>query len=135
MDNKKCNSEVVSNVRLKATKGAAVPAGPAQAWINTVELPVSSVMLTGAMPAGMGTPTRTPLPGHPLQRELFRRLPALRHGGDRQGGRACSGGRGSRPARERRDPHRIPAGVFRALLHPGGGHGARGHQQAAKKKQ
>ena len=65
VDNKECNSEVVSNVRLKATKGAAVPAGPTQAWINTVELPVSSVMLTGAMPAGMGTPTRTPRQGHP----------------------------------------------------------------------
>ena len=29
-------SNAMSNVGLKATKGAAVPAGPAQAWINTV---------------------------------------------------------------------------------------------------
>ena len=42
VDNKECNSEVVSNVRLKATKGAAVPTGPAQAWINTVHKKESS---------------------------------------------------------------------------------------------
>ena len=42
MDNEECNPEVVSNVRLKATKGAAVPAGPAQAWINTVHKKESS---------------------------------------------------------------------------------------------
>ena len=42
MDNKECNPKVVSNVSLKATKGAAVPAGPAQAWINMVHEKESS---------------------------------------------------------------------------------------------